>query len=445
MPHKSSATLTAHPAATLKGDITVPGDKSISHRALILGGMAVGETRIEGLLEGEDVHATAAAMAALGAEVERLGPGSWRVFGRGVGGLAEPDQVLDLGNSGTGVRLLMGAVTGQPHRVFFTGDASLRRRPMRRVTEPLEQMGARIVSRSEGRLPLVIDGCGEPLPIDYRTPVASAQIKSAILLAALAAPGRTTVIESRPSRDHTERMLRHFGATVEVAEQADGAIAVSLDGQPELQGRAIAVPGDPSSAAFPIVAACLRPGSELMVRGICLNPLRDGLFRTLKEMGADIEILGIDEQGSELVGDIRVRGGALRGVTVPPERAATMIDEYPVLSVAAAFAEGTTTMRGIGELRVKESDRIAAMAAGLRAAGVEVEEFDDGFAVHGRARPPKGGAAIESHLDHRIAMSFLVLGSAAEAAVTVNDAAMIDTSFPGFVALMNSVGADIRT
>jgi 3-phosphoshikimate 1-carboxyvinyltransferase len=429
----------------LTGTLAVPGDKSISHRSLMIGGIAVGETRIEGLLEGEDVLNTAAAMRALGAEVTRAGDGAWHVNGVGLGGLAEPDAVLDLGNSGTGARLLIGLVAGHPFTTFFTGDASLRRRPMRRVTEPLAGFGARFHGREGGRLPLAVIGAKEPLPVTYRQTVASAQVKSAILLAGLSAPGETTVIEPEPTRDHSEKMLSHFGAEVRVADAPDGR-RVTLVGQPELTARPVMVPADPSSAAFPTVAALIVPGSELRLKGIGMNPLRDGLYRTLIEMGADIGFENRRIEAGEPVADLVVRASRLKAIEVPASRAPSMIDEYPVLAVAAAFAEGTTVMRGLAELKVKESDRLSAVARWLDAAGVSIELGEDTLAVRGGAghnRPPKGGTLVEAHLDHRIAMAFLVLGLMTEKPVAVDDGSTINTSFPGFVESMAGCGAAI--
>lgn len=437
------AALFAPPAEGLTGLARVPGDKSISHRALILGGLAVGETRIEGLLEGEDVLRTAAAMRALGAELERQSEGSWRLFGRGLGGLVEPDDVLDLGNTGTGVRLLMGLVAGHPITVCFTGDASLRRRPMGRVVEPLEQMGAQVMAREACRLPLILRGSSAPQPIRYALPVASAQVKSAILLAALNAPGRSCVIEPAPSRDHSERMLAHFGAEITVESEGHGR-CVTLIGQPELHGRDVRVPADPSSAAFPLVAALLLPGSALRVEGVGVNPLRCGLFETLREMGAELTLENRRDEGGEPVADLVAATSRLRGITVPAERAPSMIDEYPILAVAAALASGTTVMQGLGELRVKESDRLSAMARGLAANGVEVEVGEDSLTVHGRGARVPGGGTVASELDHRIAMSFAVLGLASDQGVTVDDAAPIETSFPGFTELLNALGAQLR-
>jgi 3-phosphoshikimate 1-carboxyvinyltransferase len=438
-----SKSLISSRAAALSGAVKVPGDKSISHRALMFGALAVGESMVEGLLEGEDVLCTAQAMRALGAEVERLEDGRWRLYGRGVGGLSEPAGLLDMGNSGTGARLLMGLVASHPFTCFFTGDASLCSRPMKRVTDPLTRTGARFVARSGGRLPLAVVGTDRPLPITYTLPVASAQVKSAILLAGLNTPGETTVIEREPTRDHTELMLRNFGATVTVTALPDGGRSITLVGQPELTGRSMVVPADPSSAAFPAVAALIVPGSEIRLTGIGINPLRTGLFQTLTEMGADIRFENRRIEAGEPVADLLVRASDLAGIDVPPERAPSMIDEYPILAVAAAFARGTTRMRGLAELRVKESDRLAAMARGLAACGVMVEEDADSLTVFGNGSPPRGGAKIAVNLDHRIAMAFLVLGMAAAEAVTVDDGAAIDTSFPGFRALMNGMGANI--
>jgi len=427
-------------AAPLAGTIAVPGDKSISHRALMFGALAVGETRITGLLEGEDVLRTAAAMRALGAEVQHDSDGTWRVAGRGIGGLIEPADVLDMGNSGTAARLLCGILASHPVFAVMTGDASLRRRPMRRVTEPLAACGARFSAREGGRLPLAVEGAREALPLDYRVPVPSAQVKSAVLLCGLNAPGTTRVEEPEATRDHSENMLRHFGANVQV--EADGRVRViTLQGQPELRAADVAVPGDPSSAAFLVAAALLVPGSRLTIPGVGLNETRCGLFATLAEMGADIVTENPRVQGGEQVGDLVVTHGALRGVDVPWERAPSMIDEYPVLAVIAASASGTTRMRGLKELRVKESDRVAATAALLAANGARVEVEGDDLIVHGDGRPPPGGGLVMTHMDHRIAMAALTLGVATEQSVTVDDAACIDTSFPEFVDLMNRAGA----
>jgi 3-phosphoshikimate 1-carboxyvinyltransferase len=435
--------LTARRGAPLKGTIRVPGDKSISHRALIFGALTVGETQIIGLLEGEDVLHTADAMRALGAMVERRGEGAWHVRGVGVAGFREPRGPLDFGNSGTGVRLVMGAVAGCPVTATFDGDASLRKRPMRRILDPVELMGAHTVRATEGgRLPITIAGARDPIPIVYRTPVPSAQIKSAVLLAALAAPGETTVIESEGSRDHTERLLAHFGAEISVEEEDGTGRKITLKGQPELTPAPVAVPADPSSAAFPMVAALIVPGSDVILTDVMTNPLRTGLITTLREMGAGIETLDARSDGGEEMADFRVRGSALRGVEVPAARAPLMIDEYPVLAVAASFAEGTTVMRGLHELRVKESDRLAAVAAGLRGNGVEVEIEGDDLIVHGSARA-QGGGEVATHMDHRIAMAFVVMGLASERPVTIDDSAFIATSFPAFVPLMRSLGATL--
>jgi 3-phosphoshikimate 1-carboxyvinyltransferase len=420
----------------------VPGDKSISHRSLMVGALAVGETVIEGLLEGEDVLRTAAAMRSLGASAARQNDGIWCVQGRGIGGLQEPADVLDLGNAGTGARLLMGLLATHRLTAFLTGDASLRGRPMARVAAPLQEMGARIVARNGCRLPLAVIGAAEPVPIEYRLPVASAQVKSAVLLAGLNTPGETTVIEPEPTRDHTELMLRHFGVEVRV-EMTKAGRRTTIVGQPEIGGRHIKVPADPSSAAFPLVAAALLPGSDIRLDQVGLNPHRIGLIETLREMGADIAFDDQRQDAGEPVADLRIRARRLVGVEVPARRAPSMIDEYPILAVAAACANGTTVMRGLGELRVKESDRLAAMANGLRACGVSVEDGPDSLTVHGTGVRPRGGARIVTSLDHRIAMAFLVLGMVAERPVEIDDGAPIDTSFPGFAALMNGLGAEI--
>jgi len=439
-----ASSLAALPSNGLRGDFRVPGDKSISHRALMFGALAVGETCIEGLLEGEDVLRTATALRALGAKVEQDAPGRWRVAGRGIGGFAEPEDVLDFGNAGTGARLMLGLLAGQPITSFLTGDASLRSRPMGRVMQPLERMGVRFVGRDGGRLPLAVTGPETLLPLEYRLPVPSAQVKSAILLAGLAAPGETVVVEPEPTRDHSERMLRHFGAEVAVEDGPDGRRIV-LTGQPELSAAPISVPADPSSAAFPVVAAMLLPDSEVRLKGVCLNPLRDGLYRTLLEMGGDITEEDRRLEAGETVADLVVRTSSLRGIEVPAERAASMIDEYPVLAMAAACAEGMTVMRGIAELRVKESDRLGGVARGLAACGVQVEEGPDSLIVHGRGGRPQGGATVQAALDHRMAMSFLVLGLASEQPVTIDDVGPIATSFPGFVESMERLGARFRS
>jgi 3-phosphoshikimate 1-carboxyvinyltransferase len=430
------------PSAPLSGRIAVPGDKSISHRALMFGALAVGETRITGLLTGEDVLRTAAAMRALGAEIEHDEDGTWRVAGRGVGGLTEPTDVLDMGNSGTAARLLCGILASHPIFSVMTGDASLRRRPMRRVIDPLTATGARFVSRAGGLLPLSIEGAPEALPLEYRVPVPSAQVKSAVLLAGLNARGVTLVEEPEATRDHTENMLRHFGAVVHVMSAGTGRV-ITLRGQPELRAADVVVPGDPSSASFPLVAALLVPGSSVTIPSVGLNPLRTGLFLTLGEMGATVTVVNRRVEGGEPVGDLIVTGGTLRGADVPADRAPTMIDEYPILAVAAAGAIGTTRMRGLKELRVKESDRLAATAALLAENGVRVEIEGDDLMVHGTGAAPAGGAMVRTHMDHRIAMAALVLGLITEQPVRVDDASFIDTSFPGFAALMVQLGATI--
>lgn len=428
------------PSAPLRGRIAAPGDKSISHRALMFGALAVGVTRISGLLTGEDVLRTAAAMRALGAHIE-LDGGIWVVAGRGVGGLSEPTDVLDMGNSGTAARLLAGILASHDLFAVMTGDASLRRRPMRRVTEPLAACGAQFWGRDGGRLPLAIRGARDAAALRYDVPVPSAQVKSAILLAGLNARGQTVVSEAAATRDHSENMLRHFGATVHVEHRGAGRV-ITLDGQPELMARDVTVPGDPSSAAFPLVAALLVPGSDVVIEGVGLNPLRTGLLDTLREMGADLAVSNARTEGGEPVGDLTARHGALRAVDVPPERAPSMIDEYPVLAVAAALATGATRMRGLAELRVKESDRLSATAAMVQAAGGAVTIEGDDLIVTGRTRLP-GGCTVETHMDHRLAMSALVMGLATDAPVAVDDAAFIETSFPGFATLMRGLGADI--
>ncbi len=442
--HDEQIPMEARAGAPLRGTAEVPGDKSISHRALILGALAVGETRVSGLLEGQDVLDTAAAMRAFGAEVVRHGPGEWSVHGVGVGGFAEPEDVIDCGNSGTGVRLVMGAMATTPITATFTGDASLRARPMGRITDPLALFGARAVGREGGRLPMTLTGAADPVPVRYELPVPSAQVKSAVLLAGLNAPGETVVIEREATRDHTERMLAGFGAEISVEESPEGRV-IALSGQPELRAQEIHVPRDPSSAAFPVCAALIVPGSDVLVPGISLNPTRAGLFETLREMGADLTYENEREAGGEPVADLRARHSpAMKGVEVPPERAPSMIDEYPILAVVAANAEGVTRMLGVGELRVKECDRIDAMAKGLRACGVAVEESPDSMAVQGLgAGNVPGGAICETRLDHRIAMSFLVLGMAAQRPVAVDDAGPVATSFPVFEPLMKGLGAAI--
>jgi len=435
--------LTARKSTALAGRIRVPGDKSISHRALILAAMTVGETRIGGLLEGEDVINTAKVMRALGATVERTGEGEWSVWGVGVGGYAQPAAPLDFGNSGTGCRLVMGAVAGCPVTAVFDGDASLRSRPMKRVLDPLSRIGAHAREVAEGgRLPLTLEGARDPLPIVYEPPVPSAQLKSAVLLAGLAAPGETVVIEKEATRDHTEKMLTHFGADVQVEQVGEHGRRIVLKGRPELKPAPLQVPADPSSAAFPLAAALIVPGSDIVLENVMMNPLRTGLFLTLREMGASIETLSSHHDGGEEVADLRVTFSALRGVEVPAARAPSMIDEYPILAVLAAFAEGTTRMRGLSELRVKESDRLAATADMLRVNGVAVTIEGDDLIVEGKGSVP-GGGVVATHMDHRLAMSALVMGLNSEKPVSVDDAAFIATSFPAFVELMQGMGANL--
>ena len=425
----------------LRGTVTVPGDKSISHRSLMLGALAVGETVVEGMLEGEDVIATAQALRAMGATIERDDQARWHIYGVGVGGLLQPETALEMGNSGTSTRLLMGLVASHPITATFTGDSSLSRRPMRRVIEPLGRMGADFTTSPGDRLPLMLRGICPAVPIEYRLPVASAQVKSAILLAGLNTPGITRVIEPVPTRDHSERMLRGFGAELTV-EEVDGERIIAIHGEATLSPQHIVVPGDPSSAAFPVVAALLVPGSDITVRNVGLNPTRAGLFAALRLMGADIAETNPRIVGGEPVADLVVRQSALSGVEVPAALAPSMIDEYPILFVAAALASSTTVMRGIDELRVKESDRIATMVEGLRAIGVRVEEHEDGVTIHGTGGDPlPGGATVATHLDHRIAMSFAVAGLVAGRAVTIDDMAPVATSFPTFSALLGALGA----
>ena len=444
----SKLSLQSSPAGPLSGTATVPGDKSISHRALILGALSVGETRITGLLESEDVLATAAALKALGAQIKREDDGDWHVFGRGVGGLSEPSGVSDMGNSGTAARLLMGVSATHPFKTTFSGDASLSKRPMERVMLPLRQMGAQFTARDGGCLPITVSGAASPIPITYESPVASAQVKTAVLLAGLNTPGLTTVIESQPTRDHSERMLSFFGAEVAVEDTPEGGRRITLTGQPELTGHAVTVPGDFSSAAFPMVAALLAPNSRMTLTGVGINPLRTGLLETLLEMGASVGVENRRNLSGEEVADLVVESSALKGITVPASRAPSMIDEYPALAVAAALADGETRLEGLAELRVKESDRLGAMAKGLAAAGVDVTETEDSLTIRGagstKTAKPSGGVRIEANLDHRIAMAFLVLGLATERPITIDDAATIVTSFPGFAALMNGLGADMK-
>lgn len=440
--HGTPIPMTSRKSAGLHGTANVPGDKSVSHRSLILGALSVGQTKIHGLLEGQDALDTAKAMTAFGAIVENPAPGYWTVDGVGVGGFAEPEDVIDCGNAGTGVRLIMGAMATTPIAATFSGDASLRSRPMGRITEPLALFGAQSYGRAKGRLPLTIIGAENPVPVQYTSPHASAQIKSAVLLAGLNAPGETVLTEGTKSRDHTERMLAGFGAEVHTEETADG-FTTTLVGQPELMAQEITVPRDPSSAAFPVCAALIVEDSEILVPNIGLNPTRAGLFQTLIDMGADLTYENERIEGGEPMADLRVKHGPLKGIEVPPERAASMIDEYPILSVVAAFAEGKTTMRGIAELRVKECDRIDAMVQGLKANGVTIEEGPDYMIVEGRGGSVKGGGNAKTYLDHRIAMSFLCLGMASDAPVSIDDGGAIATSFPIFEDLMTGLGADI--
>ena len=443
--HGDAQPMKSRKSGPLKGVAEVPGDKSISHRSLIFGAMAVGETRISGLLEGQDVLDTASAMRAFGAVVTRHGEGAWTVNGVGVGGFREPADVIDCGNSGTGVRLIMGTMATTPIAATFTGDASLRKRPMGRVTDPLSLFGARAWGRQGGRLPMTIVGAANPVPVRYALPVASAQVKSAVLLAGLNAPGETVVIEKEPTRDHSERMLLGFGAKLSVEKTGEGHV-ITLTGQPDLRPQTVAVPRDPSSAAFPVCAALIVEGSDILVPGVSQNLTRNGLYLTLVEMGAEIDFQNPREEGGEPVADLRVRfSGAMQGIEVPPGRAPSMIDEYPVLSVVAAFSQGKTVMRGVKELRVKESDRIDAMARGLEACGVRIEEDEDTLIVHGMGPGGvPGGATCATHIDHRIAMSFLVCGLASKAPVGVDDGSPIQTSFPVFEGLMRDLGAEIE-
>jgi len=432
---------TSHPSAGLTGTSRVPGDKSVSHRAIMLGAVAMGETVIEGLLESADVIRTIQAMAALGARVERHADASWHVTGRGVGGFVQPEGTIDFGNSGTGARLAAGLVCTTPIKVIFTGDESLSKRPMERIITPLTQFGARFDTAPGGRLPMRIQGAAEPVPVEYALPVPSAQVKSAVLLAGLNAPGETTVIETAASRDHTERMLAAFGADIRQERSAQGT-RITVRGGRELAACAITVAGDPSSAAFPLAAALICPDSQVTVENVLLNPTRTGLIETLHDMGANIRILNPRNSGGEVIGDLQAEASQLRGVLVPARRAPSMIDEYPILAALAAFAEGTTRMEGLAELRVKECDRLAAMEAGLKACGVPVRSGEDWMEVEGSGAV-RGGAQIATHMDHRIAMSFLVLGLAAREPVGIDDSAMIATSFPGFAGLMEKLGARI--
>ena len=437
------APLSSSKSEGLAGTVSVPGDKSISHRALLLASQAVGVSNIKGLLEGEDVLCTAAALRLLGVSVNRKREGDWQVSGVGVGGFSEPDDVLDMGNSGTGVRLMMGLVASYPFTTFFTGDKSLRSRPMRRVVVPLQQMGGQFISREGGRLPLAVTG-GALLPLSYTLPVASAQVKTSILLAGLNTPGNTTVIEPEATRDHTELMLSYLGAELEISPADAGGKSITLKGRPFLRARDMTVPGDPSSAAFLIVAALITPHSHLVIENVCINPLRIGLYQTLIEMGANIKFVNIRQVAGEDVADIEVQSSQLKGIEVPAERAPSMIDEYPILSVAAVCAEGKTVMRGLAELKVKESDRLQAIASGLEACGVICDVGEDSLTVSGDVDAINGGATVATYMDHRIAMAFLVLGFVSQNPVTVDDGEAIKTSFPGFVSLMKILGAKIH-
>jgi len=442
--HGAPIPMTSHKCTGLSGVVEVPGDKSISHRSLIFGAMALGKTEISGLLEGQDVLDTAKAMEAFGASVTNHGDGNWTVHGVGVGGFSEPDGVIDCGNSGTGVRLIMGAMATHDMTATFTGDASLNKRPMARVTDPIALFGAEAYGRKGGRLPMTIVGAKHPVPVRYTVPMPSAQVKSAVMLAGLNAPGETVIIEKEATRDHTERMLVGFGAEVDVEITAEGRV-ITLRGYPELKPQTISVPRDPSSAAFPVCAALITEGSDILVPNIGLNPTRAGLYTTLREMGADLVFENERLEGGEPVADLRAKFSPnMKGIEVPPERAASMIDEYPILSVVASFAEGDTIMRGVKELRVKESDRIDAMAKGLRANGMDIDEGEDWWIIHGKGmgNVPGGGLA-ETFLDHRIAMSFLILGMGSEKPVHIDDGGPIVTSFPNFEPLMTALGAKL--
>lgn len=428
----------------LEGHVRIPGDKSISHRALMFGALTIGETMISGLLEGEDVLHTAEAMRKLGAGIEKSSDGLWRTYGVGVGGLQQPKSDLEMGNSGTSTRLLIGLLGGHNISATFTGDASLSKRPMKRVITPLEMMGATFEATDGDKLPLTVIGPEDLLAIEYELPVASAQVKSAVLLAGLNARGTTTVIESKPTRDHTEKMLQYFGVDVEIEDLGNGKSAISVTGHQNLQPGAVDVPSDPSSAAFPAVAAILKEGSEVSLPNIAMSDRRNGIYLTLKEMGADIEFRNARVQAGEDVADLLIKGnGPLKGIDVDPARVPSMIDEFPVLAMAAACANGTTTMTGLEELRVKESDRLLMVANGLKACGVDLEMGEDSLTIHGNGKPPKGGATVETALDHRIAMSFLVLGCASDEPIKVDDGEPIKTSFPNFIKLMNELGCDI--
>ncbi len=439
-----SNSLTSKKAEALTGYARIPGDKSISHRAIIFGSLAIGETIISGLLEGEDVINTANAMRAMGANISKNSDGLWRIYGVGIGGLQEPSEVLDMGNSGTSARLLMGLVGGHNITATFTGDASLVGRPMKRIITPLEMMGAKFMARSGDRLPLTVKGAENAVAIEYKMPIASAQVKSAIMLAGLNAAGRTTIVEDHPTRDHSENMLRHFGVEVDVEELEGGANAIHIDGYQELQGCAVDVPSDPSSAAFAVVAAIITKGSDITLSRVCVNETRIGLYTTLREMGANIEFKNERIECGEKVADIHVKySDALHGVDVPESRVPSMIDEFPILAIAASCARGTMNMTGLKELRVKESDRLLMMANGLKLCGVDLEMREDSLTINGKGKPPKGGTMVETAFDHRIAMSFMVLGCVSDEPIQIDSAAPIKTSFPDFIELMNDLGADI--
>jgi 3-phosphoshikimate 1-carboxyvinyltransferase len=436
--------LSSHKSTKLLGKIKVPGDKSISHRALMLGSIALGKTTITGLLEGEDVLRTAEAMRRMGASVIRHDKGEWEIRGQGIGALHESDDILDMGNAGTGARLIMGLVASHPIVTFFTGDSSLRSRPMKRIIEPLRQMGCHFIGHSGDVLPLAVIGSDRLIPITYETPVPSAQVKSALLFAGLNVAGKTIVIERESTRDHSELMLRGFGAQIDTEFLPEGGRMITLTGHPELLGRHVIVPADPSSSAFPVIAALLCPHSKITLLQVCKNPLRTGLFTTLEEMGATLDWQNVREEGGEIIGDLSVEQSSLKAVDVPASRAPSMIDEYPILAVAASFAEGTTRLRGLSELRVKESDRLESVAKGLQLCGVQLTIEGDDLVIYGTGKAPKGGAMITTHFDHRIAMSFLIMGLATQETIKIDDSRSIETSFPGFVDLMTSLGAQIN-
>ncbi len=442
---KQTYSLTAVKGSALKGIANIPGDKSISHRSLMFGALAIGTTKITGLLEGEDVHATADAMRKLGATIGKNTDGSWNATGVGIGNLTEPNSVLDMGNSGTSTRLLMGLLATHPISTTMTGDGSLVKRPMKRIIAPLSEMGGKFAARSGDRLPLTTIGTAKGKAIKYRLPIASAQVKSAILLAALNTEGTTTVIEDHPTRDHSENMLRYFGANIKSEDLGNGASAIHIAGKPTLKAGNINVPADPSSAAFPVVAAILNNGSNITCNNIGMSPTRNGIYTTLQEMGADLELVNPRTEGGEQLADIHVRGhGALKGIDVPASRVPSMIDEFPILAMAAACANGTTRMTGLAELRVKESDRLLVVAQGLEQCGVKLEMGEDSLTIYGNGTPPSGGATIKTHLDHRIAMSFLILGTVSDNPIAIDDARPINTSFPNFTQLMSDLGVILK-